>query len=403
MHRKTLLVYVDVFERFGFFAKCVKELGMQGYDVWIATARYSVVRAARKISGNVLILRQTADLRTAVPPAAYDKSLSVLNGYHSRTEAETIGKSVWAVLDAFHRANPLDMVWIWNGTTTIARTFGTFAAQKGIRSRYFELSNLGERIFVDPEGTSGASYLAKCPEILDTVSADDTEFDAWKREYRANYAQPKQAANRSKLPWRTLYDLVGYRMGYLEEDRRNPIRLIWQRLRNKAVQAHWPAADLSVPYLFLPLQVSDDSQVKLYSCYSNTDMIQQALKLCREKGLGLIVKIHPAESDHKAIEAIVGLEKVHGFRIAGNPTPELIDNAAVIAVNNSTVGLEAMIAGKEVEVFGNAYYRRFDRHRLKAYVLRYLLPADYFGDKPVPSTTIEKILAEEWWTLKELS
>lgn len=51
---------------------------------------------------------------------------------------------------------------------------------------------------------------------------------------------------------------------------------------------------------------------------------------------------------------------------------------------NSTVGLEALILDKEVEVLGRAVYSHFDHERLKAYVCRYLINIDYFDDEVNP-------------------
>lgn len=401
MKKKVVLIYIDVYERFLFFSKCLDVLDKLGLEVWIATARYSIVRALRHQTDNILILTRMSDTADVVIPVEYANSLSVLNDYHNLQEAESIGRDVWIKLEMFFQNVPLQMLWIWNGATTIAMTLGTFARAHGIATRYFEISNLGERIFVDKEGTSGASYLAAHPEILDHVSIDEKEYDAWLNIFHSRYTVPKQAANRSKIPWQVVIDLVGYAKGCIREDRRNTWKLLWGKVRNKLFTQHWPDAALTQPYVFLPLQVAGDAQLKLFSAYSNMDMIREALTICKNAHLRLVVKIHPAESDRVAIDAVKALQRAEDFVIAGNSTLELIRHSSFVIVNNSTVGLEAMIEGKRVKVYGNALYRHFTQARLKAYILHYLLPGDYFGDTPIPADTVKKILLDSWWETEE--
>lgn len=398
MQGNTLLIYADVMERSRFFSKFYRPLQEEmGVEVWFVTAKLSVFRALKQLTDNVVLFKRAQRFGELTEKIDFDKSLSVLNGYHTYEEAQVISNAVYRQLQLFSARCKPRMIWIWNGTTTIAMTLGVFARRHGIETRYFEISNLGNRIFVDTEGTSGASYLARHSEILDHVRVDEKAYQAWLTGYRAQYGVPKQAANRSRIPLSAAVDFAGYLFGCLREDRRNPFKLVWSRLRNKVVTQKWPVADLSMPYLFLPLQVSDDSQLKLYSKYSNMDMIRNALELSRKKSCRLIVKLHPAESEQGAIDSILAYAKEEAFIVAGNPTPELIECAETVVVNNSTVGLEAMIAEKEVVVFGNALYRYFTPQRLKAYILYYLLPGDYFGDTPISVNTVQKIMTAQWW------
>lgn len=391
------MIYIDVMERCRFFTKFHSPLQALGYDIWFVTARLSIAHQLEKVTSNITILKECSTSEFPQQPIDYRKSLSVLNAYHTLKQAEQIGSCVYAQLDALSKARNITMFWIWNGTTTIAMTVTAFAQQHTIATRYFEISNLPKRIFVDTEGTSGASYLCRHPDILDAYLADEEEYSAWLDAYHQEDLLPKQAANRSKIPWAALIDVAGYLRGYVREDKRCALKLFANRLSNRFFDQAFTQADLQTPFIFLPLQVSDDSQLKLFSTYTNLDLINKGFNIAQQKGLRLIVKIHPAESDRQEIEKIRKLSQEKTFIIAENPTKTLLQKAHLVLVNNSTVGLQALIEQKEVMVFGNALYKAFDKDRLKSYILHYLLSADYFGNTDIPLQTVRAILDRDQW------
>lgn len=90
-----------------------------------------------------------------------------------------------------------------------------------------------------------------------------------------------------------------------------------------------------------------------------------------------MIKPHPAEENTEFIKQIESLEDIR-TKIVSNDTNELIKNAKIVCTINSTVGLEAMILGKEVKVFGRALYAGFTHERLKSYICGYLVNIDYF-------------------------
>ncbi len=397
MKKETILIYVDVLERWHFFSKFYTPLQAEGHKVWFITARLSIARQIKKLTSNITILKEHPGNGPYDSSLDLTHSLSVLNNYHSLHQAQQISAAVNRQVRKLASEHDITMLWIWNGTTTIAKTLTGFAKEHKIATRYFEISNLFKRVFVDIEGTSGASYLCRHPEILDNTPIDEDRFTAWLETYHQEDLIPRQAANRAKIPWPALIDIVGYLRGYIKEDRRSVIRLLVNRLSNKFSNPLFEEADLSQPYIFLPLQVSDDSQLKLFSDYSNIDLLQQALSISREKGIRLLVKIHPAESDRDEIEQLTILSHEGAFTLVNNATKTLIQQARLIIVNNSTVGLQALIEKKEVMVFGNALYKEFDQARLKRYILDYLLTADYFGEDAIPTDTIASILTRDSW------
>lgn len=389
--RKNIVIYADVLERMHFFSKFVNPLSILGYDVHFITAKYSVYRDAKKKNFTVTLLKRI--LKTEGHNIDVSRSLSVLNKYHTQKDAKKISKQVISNLMILDNQIEIFMFFVWNGTTTIARTINFFAKRKGIDMRFFEISNLGESIFVDTKGINAESYLYKHPELLDNFDVDEEKYKIWLDSYVKQKKLPRQAANKSKVPWQVIYDLKGYICdSVIWEDRRIGINILVARLLNKIKSNKFDVLPLDKEYAFLPLQVSDDAQLKLFSNYTNELLLEEAIKICKSKGIELIVKIHPAESNRKSISKIVQLSKNNSFHIADNNTDTLIAKSQFLIVNNSTVGLEAKIMNKETMVFGEAIYKYFDKTRLKNYILYYLVPADYFGDKEISLDAMKLIL-----------
>ncbi len=361
-----LVIYVDSLNRAKFFSCFIPLFEQYHITYRFVTHRLSAYRLLPK--DRTLLLRNIRTERECRDYAFLQKSLSVLNNYHTFDEAVQIANDIWAQLKELK----IDMMWIWNGTTTIERALGEYAKSKGIRTRYFEISNIENRIFIDPCGISGESILLKKPEILDGYVYDETAFLDWQASYREKKKE-RGGKLKSKIPGYVFTDFAGYLIyDLIREDRRNPLKLVQQRVSNNFVHLPFDEVDMAKKYILLPLQVGNDSQIKLYSNYNNEAVIQEALSIARKEHAALYIKPHPREEDVKEIEAIrYFLQEQDVFLVSGDFF-ELIENAHKVVINNSTVGLEAKIFDKEVVVFGNAYYKYFNKERVRKYIMGYL-------------------------------
>jgi capsular polysaccharide export protein len=387
---KVVMIYADVTERLSFFKRMREPLRTMGYKVVFLTAKLSVYLQARNDGLKCILLQKKRCHKS--PKLDPKRSLSVLNGYHSRKDFHHIVCQTYASLKQFQKEMHIEYIFIWNGTTTIARTLAAFGKEEGIKLVFFELSNLGPKIFVDPQGTNADSLLYKYPELLDNFDTDKDLYETWRSAYEKVDTFPPQAKNRTSIPWYGIVDRIGYVFWRsVAEDKRWGVDIFITRLLNKYKLQVFPDIPLDQPYAFLPLQVNDDSQIKLFSDIDNIALIDKALEICAKRSLRLIVKIHPAESDRYFIKQVVQMSKGR-FSIAGNRTRNLIRYADIVVVNNSTVGLEAKIMNKKVEIYGKALYRYFDQERLQKYILKYLVPIDYFGYTHISVKDMEKVL-----------
>ncbi|MNP77922.1 Capsule polysaccharide biosynthesis protein [compost metagenome] len=82
---------------------------------------------------------------------------------------------------------------------------------------------------------------------------------------------------------------------------------------------------------------------------------------------------------------IAKLQQRYGFKITQENTLDLIKASTRVITINSTVGLEAKLYRKRVEVLGRAFYAHFSHEQLKKYLHRYLFTGiEARATTPVP-------------------
>jgi capsular polysaccharide export protein len=155
---------------------------------------------------------------------------------------------------------------------------------------------------------------------------------------------------------------------------------------------------MSVPphtndYIFLALQVSSDTQIKLHSNHDNIDAIHISREEATRAGLDLVVKIHPAENSPEEISRIVKAQQSIGFIISSDNTIDLLKKAHTVITINSTVGLEALLFGKRVKTLGRCFYKNFDNARIKKYIHHYLIDeVNYFDNSTIKARTALQLI-----------
>lgn len=374
----SILIYVDNHERLHFFLKIASAID---YQVIMMTNKLSVYQQIPKQYKKYLIRRVKNNLSSSPQPIDSLRTLSVVARYHTQEQAKQIYREVTGFLSDFYLDNKFEYVFIWNGSTTFGWAIRDFCIKHSIKTTFFEIANFPSKLFIDKEGVNAQSYLYAHPEILDGLEVDEKEYKGWLKSYKSDKKRiVKQAKNRSKIKYEMLLDYFGYWcMGIIREDFRNPLVVIKNKILNR-IEEQYERVDLDEPYIFFPLQVSNDSQILLNSDYSNQDVIKVLISKYKHKRV--LLKVHPAEPSKVFINEILTLIKDHpNIKLVSNNTKELIQNAQRVVVINSTVGLEALLLQKDVEVYGRAIYKHFNEHRLKAYIQKYLINIDYFNDE----------------------
>ena len=139
-------------------------------------------------------------------------------------------------------------------------------------------------------------------------------------------------------------------------------RLLHGELGSKFAQpARLNRADLiargqipDAPYIFFPLQIPHDQVIRYFSPCSEQEVVASLAAWCRERGLALVFKPHPANL--KSMEPFKVLADQHGALWSEAHIHDLIAHATAVYTINSGVGFEALLHLKPVVTFGRVEY-----------------------------------------------
>src|SRR5207253_798022 len=125
--------------------------------------------------------------------------------------------AAWAAFNEACSAFPVSAVIQWNGQGLMGKLASQFAARRGLATAYVELGNVGHRLFVDPEGVSGAALVARHPDLLERYDIDAAEIADWRErmfEHSRTNAPIPQARNLRRInPWYPVNTLGGWLLG----------------------------------------------------------------------------------------------------------------------------------------------------------------------------------------------
>ncbi|KVD93278.1 capsular biosynthesis protein [Burkholderia stagnalis] len=392
------LVIVDSMERYRFMTRLAYALRDEIAFVFGTSeplAHLLLVRAGFRS----FYLRADRDAATHASDAGFagDDAIEVLNGAISRERARREAASIARLVAELLSRERVTQCVMWNGHQLVCRAVAHACASQGVPMKFLEISNLPDKLFADPLGVNAQSSIGRSPDALDDLPLpDDGEHRAWLARYEAYKAHPLPQARQSLrglLPSTLNYVLKLATNGVA----RNELRTVLSCPASvAAMHAITPSADelANRRYVFLPLQVSSDTQLKLHSDVDNLEAIEIALRYARHARAALIVKPHPAERDASLLDAVIALRRRRHFDIATSMTVDLIKHACLVVTINSTVGLEAMLYGKPVAPLGRCFYRSFDRARLLRYIHSFLIDdVDYFGSRAIPAHAARRILS----------
>jgi capsular polysaccharide export protein len=223
---------------------------------------------------------------------------------------------------AYFEANQ-DIVGVaWNGLNGSRRVFMTAARDAGARTLYFELSPFAGCITVDPEGVNYENALPR--EI--------SPYKLW-----------LAADSRRQVSWRAAGDQIQQR-----------------RSAKPKVETSDNLPPLTDPFLFVPLQVPGDSQLRLFGGrYKTVDAFVSSLVTCSHAlpaGWHIRVKEHP--SAERSIAALLQSLPVNSSIYLDNATEtfEQVRASRGVITVNSSVGLEAMFFDKPVIACGQSFW-----------------------------------------------
>ncbi|MFM0128619.1 capsular polysaccharide export protein, LipB/KpsS family [Paraburkholderia sediminicola] len=381
-----ILVLVDSMERYSFFRRLISPIKSEARFLFVTTEPLAHLLLIARGFRSVYVNRRQAMTRKYMEEAEatnFRRSIEILSGCLSEGRAKKDAASIIGAIRQILSGHDIEACLLWNGQQLAGRVLTYLCDIHGIRRRVMEISNLPNKLFVDSQGVNALSTIGDDPSILDELTMPDEQKHVdWLAEYERYKASPlpQSAVTFSKKAKRAANYALKYPLGGACRTEFSQVR---RRGRGKTMFVTGPCSLEELQqqrYMFLPLQVSSDTQIKLHSDVDNIDAIRIAAGKAKGAALRLVVKIHPAETDVRAINEIVSMRKNFEFEIVTLPTNDLIRYADEVVTINSTVGLEALLYGKRVTCLGRCFYVNFDRARLLKYIHGYLTDGiDYFG------------------------
>lgn len=353
-----------------------------------------------KSKKEVYFLKKNFDKSSSVnvDVSRLEMTISVLNGRQSVTSAIANYQQMYASLTdkLKSRVTGNDTVILFNGNHASAIATADFFKNFKAKTLYAEISNLPGKMIFDPRGVNAQSILYTRPEILDLLPAvSDSEHENWVAQYidYKNKPIPQSKINVKVYSVIAIDDFLSRIFPFfIREDSltlKKKVNMFLDKYKSKKILAESIIANLSCEYVFYPTQVTSDTQLRINSEVDNIAAIKKIIET--EVGRNIYVKIHPAESNISLMNFFKQLAQEGKITLVNNNTVQLIRNAQKVYTVNSTVGLETLILGKDLVVFGRAIYSNFNASRIRQYIHHYLMDLDYFGENEITPSHINKL------------
>lgn len=292
-------------------------------------------------------------------------------------------------------------LFTWNGCNIMGEVIRETANNsEKLSALFFEISNLQGKLFIDPKGVNASASIYDEPSLLNNYDYDKAHFNDWKKNYLKNKltgSSVPQVKKVKELKLWHLFDFLFYvTIGYATFPKgsiKNKLSSFFKPKKKNEIQRN---IDLPDEYVFFPMQVSSDTQIKLNSDTNNYDALKY---LIESENLPIVIKPHPAEPDFDYINDIL-CEYSDRVFLTTNNTYELIKKAKKVVTINSTVGFEAMLFEKEVVFLGRSFYKNFTADLSGAYVMSYLVDINFFDSHngKIPLQQMSEIYGRARWT-----
>lgn len=393
MKNQTIFLY-DYFQAGEFFNR-IDDASEDRESIFITNSFASFFRMRRRGKKCSLVSRIAKRRRIKIDcTQTREFSLEILGDEEIRDYGDSLA---CAIEDKLGR-DVETVIFVWNGCSVAGEVVRQLQKEyKEIKALFFEISNIPGKIFVDPEGVNAQSLLYRIPSRLDGFSSpEDGEYREWKDDYIKSKKLKKiipQAEAAQKLSLSHAIDLclmptIGYRTFTKNSMKKKLATAILSRrsLSAKHLKKFHKHVDPKPPYIFIPLQVSNDTQLLLNTKVTTLEMIA----FCLEGEERVVIKPHPVEPFPDFINDSF-LREHDRLSLTSKNTMDLIAESSRVCCINSTVGLEALILDKEVRFFGNSVFSSFNEVRLKKYVMSYLIDIDFFSSSQLSKVAVKQV------------
>lgn len=391
---KNIIVYIHSLDKFKFFSRLNDSCKKQGFELIFVTNRYYLFKRARKFNIKCSIVKKK--LSNSKWLYIINNSIEVITNKLSKKKADIFYNSVFVEVNKLVLKYKIQYAFIFNGTSLPDIAITKICEIYGLKKIFFELANIEGKLFVDTQGVNAKSSIYQDINILEKFEVPKETYEIWKNNYikkKKLDRLPPQAIRSKRTNFFFLIDYIAYIV--LKIPRENNLS-IFQKIRiifnPYFISYKFDKYDiLKGKYIFLPLQVFEDSQLVYNSNISQNEMIEHAIKESSNLQLDLVIKPHPAETNITELNKIFKSRKGK-FKVVNYNSYELITNSEFVMTINSSIGLEALILGKNVDFFGKSIYEKLNKKLLMYYICGYLLSIDYFSKEIISESATKQLL-----------
>ncbi|WP_026560967.1 hypothetical protein [Bacillus sp. J37] len=273
-------------------------------------------------------------------------------------------------IDQFIEEHNIDIICLFNGYHWIDQITKHLADKKGLKTYYFEDGLFRPfTITCDPKGINANSSVPEDPTFYDSLEINEDRLSRYL--YKPQFVQYRKGIKESLLKVASV-KAISMMGSFLRIHPSFYAHItLWQAskyfIHKKIFQYRSPdKVDIPKDYLFLPFQVSRDTQIlynsdKISTMEELLDHVYSAVQTYNRennKQMKIVVKEHPEDISrnnytelkkrYKNVNNVIFLQKYD--------IKTLIKNAKIIVTINSTVGIEALAMSKPVITLGEAFY-----------------------------------------------
>lgn len=394
----TIVLFCNNHEQYEFFCRCVLGIERLGKRTLFLSHRLSVVLRARRDGYPSRLLRGFKRLGDG--SLAYDSEVAfeVRHNLLTPQEACRLVQRVEGFARNFFATERPEQIWFWDGCNLMRQVLARIGRSFDVKTLFFQLGNFPGKLFVDMSGVNIRSEYARRRHFFDaSTKVDWVAYRDWKNAYLTKKTKRhvvKQKSSLVRFNWSYALDVIGFNLlGAPTNEKQRPVAKILNFLCNRWINYKLDGMEgvEDGSFLLFPLQVNAGSQVLWNSQIGQLDVIEKISGQAQKERCVLVVKTHPVEDDASFLKALIKLRDKLGFRLVNEDLFQLLLRCRCLVTLNSTAGLEAMLIGKSVKIFGQAHYAGFSEADLAFYVQRFLLDIDCFSKNDLSIEQVQAI------------
>ena len=281
-------------------------------------------------------------------------------------------KNQAVVIDDFLCAKKIDLLVVWNGAYIDSQIGIRLAQRRGIKIVYLENGFFPRTLQIDPVGINYDNSISSLsPDFFREIKFDEERYEKFIDDYKMGNPPNLPKAPQFQLDFlgKALFKYTLLRHHdfghpyFLPAPLRRLFGIEDPSPKYSPPKGDEPPPKIKKPYILVPLQVHDDSQIiNLSPLVHNMEQFVEAVHRATKEAFGddyaLVVKEHPVDRSRGFVYPDLKERFSDIIWLGKFDIKKALEEASLVVTINSTVGLEALIYEKPVVTLGLAFYNK---------------------------------------------